>query len=166
MGNKTKIVLPVAAILLVAAFCLTAAPSSAMSTAPGIYHFFGRVMDQEDKPVGSCAVLLIKRITQKEEKKTENQQTAESGGGQQGEEAANSEEIQYVVTNEEVVATTDEDGNYAFTFEPLTADDFWAIFKAEGYRSRTVDLNKLMRSRFFQKPNKSPISLHIVLEKE
>ena len=157
MGNKTKILLPVAAILLAAAFCLSAVTSSSMSTAPGIYHFFGRVMNQEDKPVGSCTVLLIKRLTQEAEKKVESQQE---------EETANKEEIQYIVTNEEVVATTDEDGNYAFTFEPLTADNFWAFFKADGYRTRSVELNKLMRSRFFRKPNKSPISLHIVLERE
>ncbi len=157
MDNKTKILLPVAAIVLAAAFCLSAATSSAMSTAPGIYHFFGRVMNQEDKPVGSCTVLLIKRLALEEEKNAENQQGAETVA---------KEEVQYVVTDEEVVATTDEDGNYAFTFEPLTADNFWAFFKADGYRSRSVELNRLMRSRFFRKPNKSPISLHIVLEKE
>jgi len=146
MNIKTKILLPVALMLFVVAFCMTGAPSSAMSITPGIYHFAGRVMNQEDKPVGGCSVLLIKRLAQKEEK----QET---------------EEKQFVVTSEEVVATTDDDGNYAFAFEPLSADNFWVFFKAEGYRTRSVELNKLMRSRFFQKPNKSPITLHLVLEK-
>lgn len=124
----------------------------AMSTAPGIYHFFGRVLNQEDKPVGSCSVLLIKRLAQQEEK--------------QGKEQGGESEKQYVVTSEEVVATTDADGNYAFIFEPLTADNFWVFFSAQGYRTRSMELNKLMRSRFFQKPNKSPIKIDVVLEKE
>ena len=152
MNKVTIILLPVALILLVVVFCMTGVPASAMSITPGIYHFAGRVMNQEDKPVGDCSVVLIKRMAQKEE----NQKREE---GQ-------AEEKQFVVTNEEVVATTDEDGNYAFTFEPLSADNFWVFFKAEGYRTRSVELNKLMRSRFFQKPNKSPITLHVVLEKE
>ena len=82
MGKKTNILMPVFAILLVVVFCLTAKTSFAMSTAPGIYHFFGRVMNQEDKPVGSCSLLLIKRMAQKEEKqKTEAGQTEEKQYG-------------------------------------------------------------------------------------
>lgn len=151
MHKKIKIFIPVAATLLVTVLCMMASTSSAMSVTPGIYHFAGRVLNQEDKPVHNCSVLLIKRMAQKEEKKKADEgQTSEK---------------QFVVTNEEVVATTDEDGNYAFAFEPLSADNFWVFFKAEGYRSRSVELNKLMRSRFFQKPNKSPITLHVVLEK-
>lgn len=146
MKQKVKISVPVAIMLLVAAFCMTGTPSSAMSITPGIYHFAGRVLNQEDKPVGDCSVLLVKR----QEQKKENEET---------------EEKQFVVTSEEVVAKTDKDGNYAFAFEPLSADNFWVFFKAEGYRTRSVELNKLMRSRFFQKPNKSPITLHVVLEK-
>ena len=122
-----------------------------MSTTPGIYHFAGRVMNQEDKPVGNCSVILIKRIAQTEEKQ-------EAEGGQ-------AEEKHYVVSSEEVVSTTDNDGNYNFVFEPLSAENFWVFFKADGYRTRSVELNKLMRSRFFQKPNKSPIKLSVVLEK-
>ena len=152
MGKKTNVLIPVAAMLFAAVFCMTAATSYAMSTTPGIYHFSGRVMNQEDKPVGNCLVLLIKRMAQTDEKQKTEQDQAE--------------EEQYVVTNEEVVATTDNDGNFAFAFEPLTADNFWVIFKAEGYRDRSVELDKLMRSRFFQKPNKSPIKLNVVLEKE
>jgi len=152
MDKKTKVLIPVAAILLVAAFCLTATISSAMSTAPGMYNFFGRVLNQEDKPVGSCSVLLIKRVAQKEE--------------QQNPEEAKAEEKQFVVTSEEVVATTDEGGNYSFVFEPLSAENFWVFFKADGYRTRSLELNRLMRSRFFQRPNKSPIKLDVVLEKE
>jgi hypothetical protein len=151
MGKKTKILMPVFAILLVVVFWMTAKTSFAMSTAPGIYHFFGRVINQEDKPVGRCSLLLIKRMAQKEEK--------------QKTEAGQTEEKQYVVVNEEVVATTDEDGNYAFVFEPLSADNFWVFFKADGYRTRSMELNSLMRSRFFSKPNKTPIKLDVVLEK-
>jgi hypothetical protein len=152
MLRKTKILITGFAVLLIAVFCMTAATTSAMSTAPGVYHFFGRVLNQEDKPVGNCSVLLIKRLAQKEE-----QQKTEAGGA---------EEKQYVITNEETVATSDKDGNYAFIFEPLTADNFWVFFTADGYRTRSVELNRLMRSRFFQKPNKSPIKLDVVLEKE
>lgn len=152
MDKKIKVLIPVAAIFFVAAFCMTAKISSAMSTAPGIYHFFGRVMNQEDKPVGNCSVILIKRAAQKEE--------------QQNPEEAKAEENEFTVTSEEVVATTDEGGNYGFSFEPLTAENFWVFFKTAGYRTRSVELNKLMRSRFFQKPNKSPIKLDVVLEKE
>ena len=146
-----KVMISVAAMLFGTVLCVTAT-SYAMSVTPGIYHFAGRVMNQQDKPVHNCSVLLIKRMAQKEEK-----QETEEGQAQ---------EKQYIVTNEEVVAVTDEGGNYAFAFEPLSADNFWVFFKAEGYRERSVELNKLMRSRFFQKPNKSPISLHVVLEKE
>ena len=151
MDKKTNVIIPVVAILLVAVFCMTAKTSSAMSTVPGIYHFSGRVLNQEDKPVGNCSVLLIKRVEQK--------------GEQQQTEEAKAEEQKFAVTNEEVVATTGEDGNYSFAFEPLSADNFWVFFQAQGYRTRSVELNKLMRSRFFQKPNKSPIKLDVVLEK-
>lgn len=137
-------------IMLAAVFCLAAEESSAMSTTPGIYHFFGRVLNQKDKPVGNCSVILIKRVEQDEKRNTGD---------------AKSEEKQYTVTNEEQVATTDEDGNYAFSFEVLTAENFWVVFTAAGYRTRSVELNGLMRSRFFTKPNKSPIKLDVVLEK-
>lgn len=140
------------ALFLVLSICMVGRTANAMSTTPGVYHFFGRVMNQEDKPVGNSSVLLIKRMAQTEEKQgTEEDQAAEK---------------QYVVTDESVVATTDLDGNYAFIFEPLTADNFWVFFMTEGYKTRSVELNKLMRSRFFQKPNKSPIKLDVVLEKE
>ena len=152
MNKRTKVLLPVVASVLVAAICITASISSAMSAAPGIYHFFGRVLNQQDKPVGSCSLLLIKRVKQKEE--------------QQSSEEDKTGEKQFVVTSEEVVATTDAAGNYSFAFEPLTAENFWLFFDAEGYRTRSVELNKLMRSRFYQKPNKSPVKLDVVLEKE
>ena len=152
MVKKTNVLIAVIAILLAASFWMTAETSSAMSTTPGMYRFFGRVLNQEDKPVGNCTVLLIKRVAQKEE-----QQKTEEG---------KAEEKQFVVTSEEVVATTDADGNYGFAFEPLTAENFWVFFKAEGYRTRSEELNKLMRSRFFRKPNKSPVKLDVVLEKE
>ncbi|MDX1775819.1 MAG: hypothetical protein R3297_04500 [Desulfobulbales bacterium] len=150
MYGNTKVLIP-AVLLLVAVFSMSGGPSSAMSITPGIYHFAGRIMNQEDKPVADCLVILSKRQAQKEDKQ---KQEARQSGPQQ-----------FVVISEEAVATTDNNGNYAFVFEPLSADDFWVFFKADGYRTRAVELNRLMRSRFFQKPNKSPISLHVVLEK-
>lgn len=131
-------------------FCLAVQESFAMSTTPGIYHFFGRVMNQEDKPVGSCSLVLIKQVASEDKQK--------AGDPEQ-------KEKQYTVSSEEQVATTDEDGNFAFSFEVLTAENFWVVFSAEGYRTRSVELNGLMRSRFFTKPNKSPIKLDVVLEK-
>jgi hypothetical protein len=163
MYKKTNVLIPIFAMLLVAVFCTTATTSHAMSTMPGIYHFAGRVMNQQDKPVNNCSVILIKRISQTEEKQEAEQGQAEV---KQEVEQGQAEEKKYIVTSEEVVSTTDEVGNYNFAFEPLTADNFWVIFKADGYRNRSVELNKLMRSRFFQKPNKSPIKLDVVLEKE
>ena len=48
----------------------------------------------------------------------------------------------------------------------LKINDFWVFIIADGYRSRSVGLNRLMKSRFFSKPNKSPITFDVVLEKE
>ena len=75
------------------------------------------------------------------------------------------EEMQSVVTDERVVAVADLDGNFSFAFEPLSANDFWVFIMAEGYKTRSVDLNKLMKSRFFKNPNKSAIKIVVVLEK-
>ena len=145
-----------------------------MSTTPGIYHFFGRVMNQQDKPVADTSVILIKRVASEKEQQDSGQPetAAEQQPGQPQEtsdqEAAESsaDEKQYEITSEEQVAVTDNDGNYAFVFEPLTAENFWVLFIAEGYRTRSVELDRLMRSRFWSKPNKSPIKLDVVLEKE
>ena len=48
----------------------------------------------------------------------------------------------------------------------ISAENFWVIFIADGYRDRAVELDRLMRSRFWSKPNKSPIKLDVVLEKK
>ena len=126
-------------VLALSLFMFSGSTSDA-AVEPGIYHFYGRVMNQADKPVGNCNVLLVKRLAQAEKKQTEETQT--------------------------VVAVTDLDGNYSFIFEPSSANDFWVFFMADGYKTRSVGLNKLMKSRFFKRPNKSPIKIDVVLEKE
>ena len=126
-------------VLALSLFMFSGSTSDA-AVEPGIYHFYGRVMNQADKPVGNCNVLLVKRLAQAEKKQTEETQT--------------------------VVAVTDLDGNYSFIFEPSSANDFWVFFMTDGYKTRSVGLNKLMKSRFFKRPNKSPIKIDVVLERE
>ena len=151
MMRKTHGVITGFTVMFVLTLFMAVSDSAAMSTAPGIYHFYGRVLNQEDKPVGNCSVVLTKSFSHKVE-------TQEAG-------EEKTEEMQTVVTDETVVAVTPLDGNFSFAFEPLSATDFWVYFMAEGYETRPVELNKLMKSRFFKNPNKSPIHIVVVLEK-
>ena len=125
--------------------------SSAMSVQPGAYHVYGRVVNQEDRPVKECNVMLIKR-------KISN---AEGQPDDQDEPTVKIIEV----TNEEIVAITKSEGNYSFVFEPLEGNNFWVVFVGEGYRTRSIEINKMMRGRFFQKPNTSPIKIDVVLER-
>ena len=152
MMRRTQRVITGFTVMFVLSFFMATHDFAAMSTAPGIYHVYGRVMNQGDKPVGNSSVLLVKRFSQKEKKQEAGEKKTE--------------EMQSVVTDETVVAVTDLDGNFSFAFEPLSANDFWVFIMAEGYKTRSVELNKLMKSRFFKNPNKSAIKIVVVLEKE
>ena len=158
MIRKT-IVCTVASTFMLAMFLILAMDTSlAMSVTPGVYHVYGRVLNQQEKPVGDCNVMLIKSKPREEEKKTtdENQQA-------EGEEkAVQPDEI----VSQEIVGITKTDGEFSFVFETLEGDNFWIFFMADGYRTRTMQMNKMMRSRFFRKPNKSPIRIEVVLEKQ
>ena len=140
MIKKTSLLITGFTVVLALGLFMFSGSTSDAAVQPGIYHFYGRVMNQTDKPVGNCNVLLVKRLAQAEKKQTEETQT--------------------------VVAVTDLDGNYSFIFEPSSANDFWVFFMADGYKTRSVGLNKLMKSRFFKRPNKSPIKIDVVLEKQ
>ena len=140
MIKKTSLLITGFTMVLALGLFMFSGSTSDAAVQPGIYHFYGRVMNQADKPVGNCNVLLVKRLAQAEKKQTEEMQT--------------------------VVAVTDLDGNYSFIFEPSSANDFWVFFMADGYKTRSVGLNKLMKSRFFKRPNKSPIKIDVVLENE
>ena len=131
---------------------------SAMSVTPGVYHVYGRVLNQQEKPVGNCNVMLIKSKPREEEKKTtgENQQVEEEEKTPQPDE----------IVSQEIVEITKTDGEFSFVFETLEGENFWLFFKADGYRTRTMQMNKMMRSRFFKKPNKSPIRIEVILEKQ
>jgi hypothetical protein len=153
MNRKTFVSVLFVLLLLSSGLLFFAGESCAASVQPGIYHIYGRVVNQEDKPVANCNVLLIKR---KQSVTEEQQQEA----------AADEAEKKYEVTNEEVVTITDNSGSYKFVFEPMGADNFWVYFMAEGYATRGMEMNRLMRGRFFQKPNQSPILINVVLEKK
>ena len=140
MIKKTSLLITGFTMVLALGLFMFSGSTSDAAVQPGIYHFYGRVMNQADKPVGNCNVLLVKRLAQAEKKQTEETQT--------------------------VVAVTDLDGNYSFIFEPSSANDFWVFFMTDGYKTRSVGLNKLMKSRFFKRPNKSPIKIDVVLERE
>ena len=146
MIKKTSLLITGFTMVLALGLFMFSGSTSDAAVQLGIYHFYGRVMNQADKPVGNCNVLLVKRLAQAEKKQTEETQT--------------------VVTDETVVAVTDLDGNYSFIFEPSSANDFWVFFMTDGYKTRSVGLNKLMKSRFFKRPNKSPIKIDVVLERE
>ena len=145
MIRKTSLLITGFTMVFALALFMFSGSTSGAAVEPGIYHFYGRVMNQTDKPVGNCNVVLVKRLAQAKEKQTEEMQTA--------------------VTDETVVAVTDLAGNYSFIFEPLASEDFWVFFMADGYKTRSMEINSLMKSRFFKKPNKSPIKLDVVLEK-
>lgn len=145
MIKKTNLLITGLTMVLVLSLFMFSGSTSDAAVEPGVYHFFGRVMNQADKPVGNCNVLLVKRLAQAEKKQTEEMQT--------------------VVTDETVVAVTSLEGSYFFSFEPNSANDFWVFFMADGYKTRSMELNTLMKSRFFSKPNKSPIKIDVILEK-
>jgi len=132
--------------------------SSAMSVTPGVYHVYGRILNQQDKPVDNCNVMLIKSKPREEEKETADEKQQAEGE----EKTLQPDEI----VSQEIVGITKENGEFSFVFEPLQGENFWLFFKADGYRVRTLQMNKLMRSRFFQKPNKSPLRIEVILEKE
>jgi hypothetical protein len=130
---------------------LTMGSSSAKSVTPGVYHVYGRVLNQQDKPVADCNVMLVKSKPVAQEEKT-----------------AEGEEIEPKpdeIVSQEIVGITKTDGEYSFVFETLEGENFWIYFVTDGYRTRTMQMNKLMRSRFFQKPNKSPLRIEVILEK-
>ena len=132
--------------------------SSAKSVTPGVYHVYGRVLNQQDKPVANCNVMLIKSKPREEEKKT----TDENPQAEGEEKTVQPDEI----VSQEIVGITKADGEFSFVFEPLEGDNFWIFFMADGYRTRTMQMNKMMRSRFFKKPNKSPLRIEVILEKK
>ena len=144
--KKNMLITGFAVVMLALTLFMFSDSTSNAAVEPGIYHFYGRVLNQTDKPVGNCNVVLIKGQAQAKEKQAE--------------------EMQVTVTDETVVAVTDLDGNYSFIFEPGSANNFWVFFMADGYKTRSVEINSLMRSRFFQTVNKSPLKLDVVLEKE
>lgn len=146
MMRKMNLVINVFTLALALTFFMLPGSTSDAAVEPGVYRVYGRVMNQNDKAVGNCNVVLVKRL----EQVMENQP----------------EEMQTVVTDESVVAVTDFEGNYVFIFEPVAANNFWVFFIADGYKTRSMEINSLMKSRFFQTPNKSPIKIDVVLEKE
>jgi len=157
---------------VLSAFLFCAGSSLAMSVTPGVYHVYGRVLNQQEKPVGNCNVMLIKSKPRAEEKETagENQQVENADNQsaaateQQAEGGEKTPEPDEIVS-QEIVAITRADGEFSFVFEPLEGENFWVYFVTDGYRTRTIQMNKLMRSRFFQKANKSPLRIEVVLEK-
>ena len=149
--SKINILITVLALVLVPTVLMAVNDSAAASPTPGIYYFYGRVMNQQDKPVGNCNVVLVKSLI-------EEDTVFEAGEPKKIETKT--------VNDEEVVDITDLDGNFSFGFEPLSSNDFWVFFMAEGYETRSVELNSLMESRLFKKPNKSPLKIHVVLEKK
>lgn len=162
MQRMTRVVAVFFTVLLFIAFCMPAEKTEARSPAPGMYQVFGRVLNQKGQPVAGCSVFLVKRtVTKKKKSATGNQpeQNMEEA------ELPLAQEMQGDGPGESATVTTDVDGNYFFVFEPLGANNFWLFFMAEGYETRSMAINKLMSSRFFQKPNKSPINISVVLEK-
>ena len=151
MIRKTVVHAVVLTFMLSLFLSLTIGNATAKSVTPGVYHVYGRVLNQQEKPVVDCNVMLIKSKPVIQEEKT-----------------AEGEEIKPKpdeIVSQEIVAITKTDGEFSFVFETLAADNFWIYFVTDGYRTRTMQMNKLMRSRFFQKPNKSPIKIEVILEK-
>ena len=148
--SKINILIIVLALILVPTVFMGVNDSAEASPTAGIYYFYGRVMNQQDKPVGNCNVVLVKSLI-------EEDTVYEAGEPKK--------KVTKTVNDEEVVAVTDLDGNFTFGFEPLSSNDFWVFFMAEGYETRSVELNRLMKSRLFPNPNKSPLKIHVVLEK-
>ncbi len=149
---RKMVVHAVVLTFMLSMFLSLAIDSSARSVTPGLYHVYGRVLNQQEKPVGDCNVMLVKSKPVKvEENATEGE-----------EKLLEPDEI----VSQEIVAITKADGEFSFVFETLEADNFWIFFKADDYRTRTMQMNKMMRSRFFQKVNKSPLKIEVILEKE
>jgi hypothetical protein len=148
--SKINILIIILALILVPTVFMGLNDSAEASPTAGIYYFYGRVMNQQDKPVGNCNVVLVKSLIERD--------TVFEAGETVKKETK-------TVNDEEVVDVTDLDGNFSFGFEPLSSNDFWVFFMAEGYETRSVELNRLMESRLFKKPNKSPLKIHVVLER-
>lgn len=109
----------------------------------GQYTVFGRIMNQQDRAVENCQVMLVKR------------------------------QLQYVVSNDsrdivdmgqKVVASTSLTGDYSFRFEPTGANNLWVYFKAEGYGPRWVELDRLMEGPLFRTPSAKTLNVSLILE--
>ena len=112
---------------------------------------YGRVLDHESKPVVGCDVVLVKRQLEFRRKVLKllsvNIDTVDTLG-------------------EYVVATTDDTGDYSFTFDWLNANDIWLSFQAKGYVPQLVQANYLMVGRMFPVPVNTPVNQNIIMEKE
>jgi hypothetical protein len=150
MMSKIKILITVLALILFPTLLAAVKDSAAAFPTEGIYYFYGRVMNQQDKPVANCNVVLVKSLLERD--------TVFEGGEPKKVETK-------TVNNEELVAVSDLDGNFSFSFEPLGSNDFWVFFMAEGYRTRSMELNTLMKSRMFPRPSRSPLKIHVILER-
>jgi len=174
MIRKAVVHAVVLSFMLSMFFFFARGDSLAMSVTPGVYHVYGRVLNQQEKPVENCNVMLIKSKSREEEKETtgENQQVENAdkqspAATEQQVERENKTLEPDEIVSQEIVAITRANGEFSFVFEPLEGDNFWVYFVTDGYRTRTIQMNKLMRSRFFRfrKPNKSPLRIEVVLEK-
>jgi len=112
---------------------------------------FGRVVDHENKAVVGCNVVLVKRQLEFRRKILKllsvNIDTVDTLG-------------------EYVVATTDETGDYSFTFDWMNSNDIWLSFQAKDYVPQLIQANNKMVGDMFPVPVNTPVSIDIILEKE
>ena len=64
--SKISILITVLSLVLVPTVFMGVNDSAAASPTAGIYYFYGRVMNQQDKPVGNCNVVLVKSLIEKD----------------------------------------------------------------------------------------------------
>lgn len=114
----------------------------------GKYMVTGRVTDMQTVPIDKTRVYLLKQYFH--DPRGLDQTKAED------------------IDSQHLVDITDGTGEFIFNFELLSADDVWLYVDAskQGYKPRFVRLNKHMGDSLFDYPGCSPISVHVVLEKE
>lgn len=145
MFKKTVIILIMLSFVLSSAGCATHQQASE----EGTYVVFGRVMDQEQKPVAGCKVVLVKRKLE-----FRNMRAL----------AVNIDTVDTL--GEYAVAKTDQTGDYSLFFQKLEANNLWLNYQAKGYVSRLVEIDDEMRGRLFADPGNSPLRVSVVLERE
>ena len=115
----------------------------------GEYKVVGRVTDVQSMPIDNTKVCLIKQFYRGKDRTLDRTKPTDKDSVQ-------------------AVVKTDATGEFLLSFELRSADSVWLYIDGseEGYEGRFVNLNERMGDSIFDYPGNTPLSVHVVLEKQ